>query len=243
MPAETSLNTNPYAAPADAEPAGESVALHHDFELAGNQIRCRSGLWLPEICVVTGRKQNLVTIPIHVRAVRKSRLWLRRTGIFFVVVVPLGAILVISSIAPVPRAPAAKSAGSVFLIGFPVFVFIGGLLLGLALFLAGGRRGQTCGIQISVDQQRLSWIRRTPTLLIPLMLLMPGLMFTSLSFGSLAVAIFWLLFVPLTLSIRWLQKGMQLRAVVDENGVFTVRGFSKAFLKQLGELQNAGKTK
>lgn len=243
MPAETRLNTNPYAAPADAEPAGESVAWHHDFELAGNQIRCRSGLSLPEICVVTGRKQNLVAIPIQIRAVRKSRLWARRCGIFFMVVVPPGAILAMSSKAPVPPTPAAMAAGLPFSAVLPAFVFVGSLLLGLALFLVGGRRGLNCAMQIHVEQQRLVWIRRFANLLAPLMLLISGLVFTALSYRSLASVLVCLLVVPLSLLSLGLQRGMRLRGVVDENNGFVVRGFSRAFLRQLGDLQNSEKTK
>ena len=243
MPAETRSNTNPYAAPADAEPAGESVAWHHDFELAGNQIRCRSGLGLPEICVVTGWKQNLVAIPIHVRAVRKSRLWVRRLGIFFLVVVPPGAVLAMSSAVRLPRVPAATAPGLPFSAVLPVFVLVGSLLLGLALFLVGGRRGLNCAMQIHVERQRLVWIRRFANLLAPLMLLISGLVFTALSYRILASVLVCLLVVPLSLLSLWLQRGMRLRAVVDENNSFMVRGFSRAFLRQLGDLQNSEKTK
>lgn len=243
MHPETRSNINPYAAPADAEPAGESVAWHHDLELAGNQLRCRSGLWLPEICVVTGRKQNLVAIPVQVRALRNSRLWVRRLGIFFLVAVPLGAILAMSGTAPVPRTPAAMAAGVPFSAVLPAFVFMGSLLLGLVLFLAGGRRGVNCAVQIHVEQQRLVWIRRFANLLAPLMLLISGLVFTALSYRSLASVLVCLLLVPLSLLSLWLQRGMRLRAVVDENNGFVLRGFSRAFLKQLGDLQNSEKTK
>jgi hypothetical protein len=41
--------------------------------------------------------------------------------------------------------------------------------------------------------------------------------------------------------LHWLQNGLNLRAVVDENGVSEIRGFSRACLKQLVQLQKPEK--
>ncbi|MFM7059355.1 MAG: hypothetical protein ACKO2P_20775 [Planctomycetota bacterium] len=121
MHPETQLNTNPCAAPADTAPAVESVAWHGDFQLMGKWIHCRSGVRLLEICFATGEQQQLVALPAKVYAVRKSRLWVRRVGLFFPVVVPMGVIVLMNSLKPDAVIPAATAAGAPTVAVLPVF--------------------------------------------------------------------------------------------------------------------------
>ncbi len=50
---------NPYSAPSE-EPRPKRGATHHDFEFTEKGIRCRTGMELPKICLVTGSTDNLV---------------------------------------------------------------------------------------------------------------------------------------------------------------------------------------
>lgn len=237
MPVEETPE-NPYAAATDATPADTVVAWHHDFELVGKRIRCRTGLWLPAICLVSGEQQNLMTMPVNVYAVRKSRIWLRRSGIFLMIAPVLTAILLSPAAAP-PPAAAGGMTNSAVLGGLLLFV---GLPLGLALFLIGGRRGEMCSLQRSLQPQRLTWIRRFSSISSILFLMSAiGLVLSS---GNPRVVFLLLAFLSLigaVIPLYTFQKGLQLRATVDENGVFVISGFSGDFLRRLGELQNSVK--
>jgi hypothetical protein len=237
MPVEETPE-NPYAAATDATPADTVVAWHHDFELVGKRIRCRTGLWLPEICLVSGEQQNLMTMPVNVYAVRKSRIWWRRSGIFLMIAPVLTAILLSPAAAP-PPAAAGGMTNSAVLIGLLLFV---GLPLGLALFLIGGRRGEMCSLQGSLQPQRLTWIRRFSSISLTLFFMLAiGLVFTGGTLRGAFLILAFLSIVGMLVPLYRLQKGLQLRATVDENRVFVISGFSGDFLRRLGELQNSVK--
>ena len=234
------LPENPYAAATDATPADTAVAWHHDFELVGKRIRCRTGLWLPEICLVSGEQQNLTTMPVNVYAVRKSRIWWRRSGIFLMIAPVLTAILLSPAAAP-PPAAAGGMQSSIGLFGLLLFV---GLPLGLALFLIGGRRGEMCSLQGSLQPQRLTWSRRFSFISSILFLMSAiGLVLSSGNPRGVLLELAILsrngVLVPMYTFHKWLQ----LRATVDENRVFVISGFSGDFLRRLGELQNSVKQK
>lgn len=53
------IDDNPYSAPTEELCPKRSV-IHHDFEFTERGIRCRTGLELPKICLVTGSTDNLV---------------------------------------------------------------------------------------------------------------------------------------------------------------------------------------
>lgn len=61
---ETMIDDNPYSAPIE-ELRPMRGAIHHNFEFTGRGIRCRTGLELPKICLVTGSTDNLV--PYRIR--------------------------------------------------------------------------------------------------------------------------------------------------------------------------------
>ncbi|MGV2338823.1 MAG UNVERIFIED_CONTAM: hypothetical protein LVR18_34005 [Planctomycetaceae bacterium] len=234
------LPENPYAAATDATPADTAVAWHHEFEQVGKRIRCRTGLWLPEICLVSGEQQNLTTIPVNVYAVRKSRIWWRRSGIFLMIAPVLTAILLSPAAAP-PPAAAGGMQSSAALIGLILFV---GLPLGLALFLIGGRRGEMCSLQGSLQPQRLTWIRRFSSISLTMFLMLAiGLVFTGGTLRGVFLVLAFLSIFGMLVPLYRIQKGLQLRATVDENGVFVISGFSGDFLRRLGELQNSVKQK
>ena len=54
----TMNHDNPYSAPT-AEPPAKRSTTHHEFQLTEKGIRCRAGLELPKICLVTGSIENL----------------------------------------------------------------------------------------------------------------------------------------------------------------------------------------
>ena len=54
----TMNHDNPYSAPS-AEPHAKRGTTHHEFQLTEKGIRCRAGLELPKICLVTGSTENL----------------------------------------------------------------------------------------------------------------------------------------------------------------------------------------
>lgn len=54
----TMNHDNPYSAPT-AEPHAKRGTTHHEFQLTEQGIRCRAGLELPKICLVTGSIENL----------------------------------------------------------------------------------------------------------------------------------------------------------------------------------------
>lgn len=56
---DSMIENNPYAAPT-AEFRPKRGLIHHDFEFTERGIRCRTGLELPKICLVTGSTDNLV---------------------------------------------------------------------------------------------------------------------------------------------------------------------------------------
>lgn len=225
------LLKNPYAASVHVEPVGESIAWHRDFELLGKRIRCRSGLWLPEICLVTGEKRSLVQMPISIYALRRSRRWLRRIGVALMVGGPL-SVLPLTQISPVTPA-GGQLTTQVWLL---LIALTGFLLLGLAFFLAGGRRGVICRMQGSLQPRRLVLIRRLSFAAAPVLLLVVHQLLTK---GSLVCIPLMALFSPLL----WLRRGLWLRAIVDDDGLFEVAGFSKSFLMELGEMQKSEKQK
>lgn len=236
---------NPYAAAIDATPASIAVAWHHDFKLVGKRIHCRNGLWLPEICLLTGEHQNLVAMPVSVHALRKSRWWLRRIGIFVMILPVVASVLnsMIRSPAPFTPAAVAVSGGLPTAAIMMLLTFFIGLPFGLILFLAGGRRSELCSLQGYFQPQRLTVFRRFSNVFPVLMMLAVGLMLSMASLRSVFTVFAFLLMNAASILMLWLQKGLHLRAVVDENGVFVISGFSRVFLKRLGELQNSAKQK
>jgi len=224
---------NPYAAPVSTEVsvevAASTVASHQDFMRVGNKLRCRSGLQLPPYCLVTGAAEDLLPLPLSLWAPEKSLRRYRFGGIGLMLAVPIVvALAFLLGVGP-PADP------------FLVILLISALLiLGLVLFLVGGRRGQMCILQGAVDRSRLVWGKRfaaVPAWILVLFLATSVTTGWNSDYGFLLMLLFSVcgqLFSGLVFL-----RGTQLRVVVDEHGVFELRGFSKAFLRRLEESSDA----
>lgn len=222
---------NPYAVSTPGDLASSSVAWHRNFQLVGRKLRCHSGLQLPDYCLVTGHSNDVVPLPLSIYAPGKSVRHYRFWGIGLLLSVPLVVFFAIAVGGPAP----AESSVAVI-----VTIISALLILGLVLFLLGGRRSQHLVLQAVVDRNRLMWERRLVVISSWTLALVLGLRVGGfVSSGSI--------FLPLGLfsiggqwGARWIfRRGTQLRAVVDEQGVFEISGFSNAFLKRLKEQANA----
>jgi hypothetical protein len=222
---------NPYAASTATDVATDTVAWHREFQLVGKTLRCRSGLHLPEYCLVTGHSDNQAPLPLSLwapgKSVRRYRFW----GILLMLSVPLVVFLVIQFRGPQPSDFAA----------IVIFTTILSLLIaGLVLFLLGGRRGRLCMLQGGVDKRRLTWGRRLAVMPAWLLILVLALNFGGfISNNSLLFPLILFSVSGQFLSGWFVLHGTRLRAVVDEQGVFEISGFSKAFLKRLKEHSDA----
>jgi hypothetical protein len=222
---------NPYAASTTTDVATSSVAWHRDFQLVGKKLRCHSGLQLPDYCLVTGHSNDVVPLPLSIYASGKSVRHYRFWGIGLMLSVPLVVIFAIAVGGPAP----AESSVAVI-----VTIISALLILGLVLFLLGGRHGQHLVLQAVVDRNRLMWGRRLGV--IPSWALVLVLVLRVGGFVSSDSILLPLVFFSIggQWGARWIfSRGTQLRAVVDEQGVFEISGFSNAFLKRLKEHSNA----
>jgi hypothetical protein len=220
---------NPYAAPESTEVSTDTIASHQNFMRVGNKVRCRSGLQLPPYCLVTGVAEDLLPLPLSLWAPGKSLRRYRFGGIGLMLAVPIVSALAFLFGAGPPADP------------FLIVLFISALLiLGLVLFLLGGRRGQMCILQGVVDRRRLVWGRRfaaVPSWFLVLFLAASVTMGWNSGYGFSLLLLFSVL-GQLFSNLVFL-RGTQLRAVVADDGVFELSGFSKAFLKRLEESSNA----
>lgn len=64
--AMTNCDNNPYSPPTDEQHA-KPGATHYEFQFTAKGIRCRTGLQLPKICLVTGRADDLMPHPVHLK--------------------------------------------------------------------------------------------------------------------------------------------------------------------------------
>ena len=64
--AMTNFDSNPYSPPTD-EPHAKPGATHYEFQVTARGIRCRTGLQLPKICLLTGRADDLMPYPVHLK--------------------------------------------------------------------------------------------------------------------------------------------------------------------------------
>ena len=62
----TNFDNNPYSPPTDEQHA-KPGATHYEFQFTARGIRCRTGLQLPKICLVTGRADDLMPHPVHLK--------------------------------------------------------------------------------------------------------------------------------------------------------------------------------
>lgn len=218
---------NPYAISVSAVISADSAALHRNFELVGRKLYCRSGLQLPEYCLVTGTAEDLVPLSLSLWAPGKSLRRYRFVGIGLMMLVP---IVVVLAIMFGGAAPADHFAVVV------VTSICGLLIVGLVLFLIGGRRGQLCMLQGMVDRRRQNRGRRLAVIPAWIML---AVLAVSVTMGGNRGYVFSLLMMfavgSQVISGWFFLRGTQLRAVVDEQGVFEVSGFSKQFLERLRE--------
>lgn len=219
---------NPYAAPVFPEPVMDMDVLdwHQNYQLIGPKLLCRSGLFLPEYCLVTGAADDLVPVPISLWAQSQSVSRYRRTGIGCLLCAPLSLaaafLLIASGVAP-------GSAIAVTLtLTTPLL-----LIAGLILFLPGGRRRMLCRLHGQLHRTRQLWQRR-----LTMILGYTPLVFLSLRFAGImernwavaAIAGIWGLSFLLGLVFL---RGLRLRAVLLDEGLFEVQGFSGAFLRKL----------
>ncbi|MFM7059354.1 MAG: hypothetical protein ACKO2P_20770 [Planctomycetota bacterium] len=230
MDSETA-SQNPYATSMSRDVSSDTVAWHRDFQLIGRKLHCRTGLQLPEYCLVTGQSDGIMPFPLGIWAPGKSVRHYRLIGIGLLLLVPLVVALAIMIGGTAPRE------SSVMLI---VTIISALLSVGLVLFLLGGRRGRLCEVQGVIDSRRLVWGRRLAV--IPSWILILVLALRVGGFIGSNVVLLPLIFF--SIGSQWFsgwffQRGTQLRAVVDENGVFEISGFSKAFLKRLEEFRDA----
>jgi hypothetical protein len=225
---------NPYIAPVFPEPAVDTVAWHQSYLVNGRKVICRNGLWLPEYCLVTGASADLVPIPISLWAAGKSARRYRLWGIGSLCCAPLlfaaALLLMRSGARPGDPVPVALT------VSIPLT-----LVGGLVLFLLGGRQRQLCRLHGSLQRQRAVWQRRLATIpgfvmLFFLVLRFFGVIERDWAFAAVVgpFVATWLLAGLVFL------RGLRLRAIQVEDGLFEVKGWSGAFLKRLEERANGG---
>lgn len=222
---------NPYAVSTTGDLASSSVAWHRNFQLVGRKLRCHSGLQLPDYCLVTGHSNDVVPLSLSILASGKSVRHYRFWGIGLMLSVPL---VVFFAIAVGGSAPAESSVAVI------VTIVSALLILGLVLFLLGGRRGQHLVLQAVVDRNRLMWGRRLGVIPSWALVLVLGLRVGGFVSSDSILLPLIMLSIGGQWCSRWIfSRGTQLRAVVDEQGVFEISGFSNAFLKRLKEHSDA----
>jgi hypothetical protein len=218
---------NPYAAPVFQEPPADALVWHRNYQLIGPKLLCKTGLFLPEYCLVTGAPSDLVPVPLALRAAPKSVRLYRHIGIGSLLCAPLSLtaafLLIRSNVAPGDPLVVTLTLTTPLL-----------LIAGLILFLIGGRQHTLCRLHGLLHRRRQVWQRR--------LALIPGgtmLIYVCPRFSG-AMGQYWAIAAMLGVSVcTWLLvslvflRGLRLRAVLLDDGSFEIRGFSRAFLSRL----------
>ena len=220
-----SETVNPYAAPTAPEDSPGTITLHNEYQLINGRVICRSGLVLPQFCLVTGGTSDLVPHVMTLRAPAKGMPIYRWWGVGLMLVAPLVFLATFSLM----QGGAANKpwAGALFLL-IPLL-----LIVGLVLFLIGGRRGSSCLLEGFVSKRRQSWQKRMvwiPGAAMAGYWILRGSQVVDRDGGVWLIVLFAVLMnlIPL-----FLLRGLRLRAEAASEGLFEIRGFSKAFLEKL----------
>lgn len=222
-------SANPYAAPAIAENTPDTKAPHSEFQLINDRIISRTGLVLPAFCLVTGDKDDLVPHVVSLHAPGKGMTVYRWWGVGLMLGTPLVFMLTIFLMNLMKgNNPNTSWVGALFLL-IPLM-----LIVGLVLFLLGGRGGSNCSVSGFVQRRRQVWQRRMvwiPALTLPVYLLVPRV--TSAMDDATKVFLILVTVTVMNLIPIIFLRGLRLRAVATGEGLFEIRGFSKVFLKKL----------
>jgi hypothetical protein len=225
--------SNPYVVPAVSEDSPELGVFHTDYELVGGRVICRSGLLLPEYCLVTGEAKELAIHACSIWAPGVSVAKYRSWGIGLM----LTPVLLVLWMILVPSAVPWNTTVMLLVLVVPVF-----LVVGLVLFLLGGRRGQLCRLQGFITQRCQVTLRRIAVYSAVAMCAVLPLTFLDVVNRQVA---FWAFFVPMLMLQNLLPmfflRGLRLRAVSTPEGLFEVRGFSKRYLEKLRSLQEVSR--
>jgi hypothetical protein len=225
--------SNPYVVPAVSEDSPEQELFHTDYELVGGRVICRSGLLLPEYCLVTGEANELAIHPCSIWAPGMSVAKYRSWGIGLM----LSPVLLVLWMILVPGAGQGNTILMLAVLPIPVL-----LVVGLVLFLLGGRRGQLCRLQGFVSQRCRARQRRISLFSLVAMCLVLPLMWLDVVNRQV---VYWAIFFPALMLQNLLPffflRGLRLRAVSTPEGLFEVRGFSKPYLEKLRSLQEVGR--
>ena len=236
--------SNPFAPPTpDTVPKrGET---HREFQLTAKGIRCRTGLELPQVCLVTGRTDSLEPIPIKL-------MWNS----------PVAGLIIIAS----PVLLAALSFGQLFILRyFPVeefpflrqqgdswnspLMFLFAIQIPMILAIVLSPKAALTGFVHRDIQRRM---KHHKWLLFPTIFLFPisvgVIVFFLIQGAGVSLMILFGLFVIGSLSLMVLIArrnkkrfpGLALKAIGHQHGQFEVGGFSPVFLQAVKNPPEAG---
>lgn len=219
-------SANPYAVPATAENTPNTNAPHSEYQLINDRLITRSGLMLPAFCLVTGTKDDLVPHVVSLHAPGKGMTVYRWWGVGLMLATPL--VFMLTFYLMNSGSPNKSGVAAVFLL-IPLM-----LIVGLVLFLLGGRGGSRCSVSGFVSRRRQAWQKWMgwiPAFGFPVYVLAPrafGAMDDYTRVSLIVVTLALTNFIPFVYL-----RGLRLRAVALDAGLFEIRGFSKVFLEKL----------
>lgn len=235
----TMIDNNPYSAPTE-QPHLKRGMTHHDFELTENGIRCRTGLELPKICLVTGRTDNLVT---H----RIGLLWMSPFSKVILFGIPFFGVIFPIAFYFLNRSDSGRSQQQILSIKWLPIAWSSAFQFGILLTIWKSPRGVvTAMIQNSVRRRiRIrQWIAAFAGIsgaVIGGMMIMSVIRGGDWNMALLVTSLIGLAIVIIALGGGWRPgrkprlnlNGLKLKVIDYQSGQFEIAGFTEQFLTAL----------
>ena len=227
---------NPYAPPTpDAVPKrGET---HREFQLTAKGIRCRTGLELPMICLVTGRTHDIEPIPIKLMWHSPTARLIIIAASVLMAALPIGQLLAARYLS-VDEFPILQLSQRLSPITRVLFVIAIQIPMVAAILLSP--KAALTGF-VHRDVQR--WMKRQKRMFCLMIAVFPVAV-GVIVFCAIQGTVVWLLVllwlcvtgsfvVMILMSLRNRQRfsGLSLKAIGHQHGQFEVSGFSPLFLQ------------
>jgi hypothetical protein len=231
-------NDNPFSAPT-AEPPAKRGTTHHEFHLTEKGIRCRAGLELPKVCLVTGATENLTQHRIGI-------VWTPLFARFLFVVFPAIMALVpiatlfpntLSSVIPTQL----QSMKWLPLVGMGTIQFV---IFGIAIFCPKGALISYLHLTVRRRLKRRMWITGIILALSAAIVFWTIVYVVDTRTGAAATSvIISIVFGAVLIAAIWIRSsrresrsaypGLALKAIGYHSGQFEIAGFTAEYLETL----------
>lgn len=220
---------NPYSADVREDAFVKTSGLHHHYRLSGDRLYCRSGLILPQYCLVTGASEDLVPFPVLLQGHGKRSRYLQFVGVVCLMTAALtfGAVLLLLSMRISLRL---SDKHIINASGLPL------ICIGIVLIVLGARSRYQCRLHFVMRRQLQVARRRRVMITLAAIVAVCAVRFSGMfSNNWLWGGISFAMFFACVVTDHFLLPGLHLKAVVDGQESFEIRGCSKAFLQRLEE--------